>query len=585
MKKLTLSRLALLFLSVLTLSACVGSTLPAPVSPSKSAVKGTVKKHKAAKTRPLKVTNAKGANYGISLNDFSDLNLPNDGDTRSNIWGKLAEGFKITNPESHPEVQQQIRWFLNHPDYLRRTTERARPYMYIVYNEVKKRGLPTELVLLPINESGYYPFSYSTAGATGIWQLMPGTASNFGLKQDFWYDGRRDIFDSTNAALDYLTYLANYFNDDWLIAIAAYDTGEGNVQNAIARNVRDGLPTDFWSLKLPAETRAYVPRLLAIAAIIEHPDRYPIPLPSIEDKPVVAQVRLSKQMKIADVARLSGLSVNQVKVLNPGLSRLATDPSLDAKVMLPIDSIDDFKQSLQATPIAAPTLLRYKLVKGDTLPHLASRFGVSVDDIKQANSNLGMHMAVGQEILVPANSENFKPNPLINLDQANLVIPSSETAPVAEAATPVGTTPPVIATAPVAAVVKTTQLVKDQDQDQDDEPQVDQKPVKSRAMPTEKTSSKTVKKSTATHGKDNAKDAAKDTTKASNRQKASSTKASATASSKGHKDVVKHKIKAGETLGSIAAKSHVTVKQLKQWNPAAAKGTLTPGDTLIVANG
>lgn len=524
MKKNFLSRLSVCLLSALMLSACAGSfTTPDPAA--HSAVKNSNKSLKKPKKRAAKATAQNGNSYNISLNDFSDLNLPNDGQTRGNIWEKLSEGFKIDNPESHPEVQQQIRWFLNHPGYLQRTTERARPYMYIVYNEVKKRGLPTELVLLPINESGYYPFSYSTTGATGIWQLMPGTASNFGLKHDFWYDGRRDIFDSTNAALDYLTYLANYFNNDWLLAIAAYDTGEGNVQNAIARNVREGLPTDFWSLKLSAETRAYVPRLLAIAAIIQHPDRYPVALPSIDDKPVVAPVRLPKQMKIADVARLSGLSVNQVKVLNPGLSRLATDPSLDAKVMLPIDSIEDFQQGLQTaavTPIE-PSVTRYVIKRGDTLPRIANRFGVSVEALLQSNNGLADHIAIGQEILVPNASESFKPNAQINLDQANLTIQSTPEPSPKPQATPVSTS------------------------------DVEEAPVTSKTP--------------------NAKKAK---VSSSNKTNVAAHKTLTAKASKSYK------AKAGDTWASIAAKNHVTVSQLKQTNPNVAKKALKPGQVVLI---
>lgn len=522
MKKLSILRLALPFISAFLLSACLsGGSNPASQTAKPTAKTIGKGHHKAQK--PSANTRKGQGSYGISLNDFSDLNLPNDGETRGNIWEKLAEGFKIPNPESHPEVQQQIRWFLSHPAYLERTTERARPYMYIVYNETKKRGLPTELVLLPINESGYYPFSYSTAGATGIWQLMPGTASNFGLKRDFWYDGRRDIFDSTNAALDYLTYLANYFNDDWLLAIAAYDTGEGNVQNAIARNVRDGLPTDFWSLKLPAETRAYVPRLLAIAAIIEHPDRYPVPLPSIDDKPVVAQVRLNKQMKITDVARLSGLSVNQVKVLNPGLSRFATDPSHDAKVMLPIGSIDGFQQGLQTAPAveavevpAVANMTHYVIVRGDTVPRIANHFGVSVDTLLQANNGLAEHMSVGQEILIPNVSESFKPNAEINLDRTNLTIQKS-------------------------AVTKTVTVVAD---------------TKAKSSAHNKALLKTkVSQESVVVVKTKPKTKAK---------------------------VIKIKVKTGTSWASIAAQNHQSVSQLKQNNPALAKRELKAGDVVVV---
>lgn len=526
MKKLSLLRLVLPLLSAFLLSACLSGGPKSPGQAAKPIAKATGKSHRKA-PKPATNKSSNPSNYGISLNDFSDLNLPNDGDSRGNIWEKLAEGFKIDNPESHPEVQQQIRWFLSHPAYLERTTERARPYMYIVYNETKKRGLPTELVLLPINESGYYPFSYSTAGATGIWQLMPGTASNFGLKRDFWYDGRRDIFDSTNAALDYLTYLANYFNNDWLLAIAAYDTGEGNVQNAIDRNVREGLPTDFWSLKLPAETRAYVPRLLAIAAIIEHPDRYPVPLPSIDDKPVVAQVKLDKQMKITDVARLSGLSVNQVKVLNPGLSRFATDPSSGAKVMLPIDSIDNFQQGLQTAPATAvveespmvATMTRYVVVRGDTVAKIANHFGVSVDSLLQANNGLAEHMSIGQEILVPNASESFKPNAAINLDRANLSIQKNNATKAVTAVTDTKAAPPKKPVSPSQTAAKT------------------------------KTTSETA------------------VVKLKPKTKAKATKL---------------KVKAGMSWASIAAQNHQTIKQLKQSNPALAKRELKAGDVVVI---
>lgn len=442
-------------------------------------------------------------NYAISPNDFNNVNLDNNGQEQGNLWEKMRSGLTIPNPESHPEVQAQIRWFMTHQGYLQRTTERARPYMYIVYDEVKKRGLPMELVLLPINESGYYPFSYSSAGATGIWQLMPGTATNFGLKHDFWYDGRRDIFDSTNAALDYLTYLANYFNGDWLLAIAAYDTGEGNVENAIARNVREGKPTDFWSLRLASETRSYVPRLLALAAIIAHPDRYPVQLPPIEAKPVVAKVKINNQLKLSDAARLAGISINQLKALNPGLSRFATDPSSDSHILLPISTIENFKQNLGN--MGAPTGVNYghyKTQRGDTLASIADRFNTTPDQIRQMNSILGRSIRPGTVLLVPNVSENFTPSTQINLDKTSLNLA--------------------------------------------DEDQIDT------SSTSEETDSKTATSSASANSTD----------------------------MKRH--LIKHQIKRGETLMTIANHYHVDTAQLKSLNPNLNPQALKPGQVIVV---
>lgn len=419
---------ALLFFTIsmaLLLASCGNFTTPGLHQPITHQFKNT------AKYRSAKKTNKKSHQQSgtqISLDDFTNLNLNNRQPTSGDLWDKLGQGLKIPDAEKRPEVQEQIRWFIAHPSYLERTTERARPYLYTVYEEVKSRNLPTELVLLPINESAYYPFSYSSTGATGIWQLMPGTASDWSLKHTFWYDGRRDIFDSTNAALDYLTYLNNYFNGDWLLTIAAYNTGEGNVQKAIARNLHDGLPTDFWSLHLSAQTKSYVPRLLALAAIIAHPDHYPVSLPPVDAKPVVAPVEVKHQIKLTDAAKLAGISVNQLKVLNPGLSATATDPD-SSKLLLPVDSIENFKanvSSLAPAPAAAlestQNYSHYRVQPGDTLESIANHFNITVDALKQTNNIFTNHVAPGSTLLIPNPdlSETFKPSTQINLDQTPL---------------------------------------------------------------------------------------------------------------------------------------------------------------------
>ena len=424
--KITGMKKALLFFTISTallLTSCGNFTTPAPHQSATHQFKSTPKYRSAKKNSNKKSTHQNGTQ--ISLDDFTNLNLNNRQPVTGDLWGKLGQGLKIPDAEKRPEVQEQIRWFIAHPSYLERTTERARPYLYTVYEEVKSRNLPTELVLLPINESAYYPFSYSSTGATGIWQLMPGTANDWGLKHNFWYDGRRDIFDSTNAALDYLTYLSNYFNGDWLLALAAYDTGEGNVQKAIARNLRDGLPTDFWSLRLSAETRSYVPRLLALATIIAHPDRYPVSLPTVDARAVVESVEVNHQIKLSDAAKLAGISVNQLKVLNPGLSSTATDPD-STKLLLPVDSIENFKANVSSLAPAAvesaQNYSHYRVQPGDTLESIASHFNITVDALKQINNLLTAHVAPGTALLIPNPdlSETFKPSTQINLDQTPL---------------------------------------------------------------------------------------------------------------------------------------------------------------------
>lgn len=286
-------------------------------------------------------------NGGILSMDF--------GMSTGNLWDRLPNGFMLADESNNPAVQSQIRWFLKHPQYLERTSHRAAPYIYYIYDQVQKRQLPTELVLLPINESAYNPFSTSVAGAGGIWQMTRGTASQYKVKQNWWYDGRRDVYTSTKAALDHLTYLQNFFNGDWLLVLAAYNCGEGTVQRAIRRNAAQGKPTDFWSLPLPEETRSYVPRLLALAIIIRDRQAYNIELPPIEDQPYLAQVDVETPMSLAEAARLSNLDVSELKKLNPAhryTSKAAQGPF---KLVLPIDRVDIFKNNLLSYNGASPS--------------------------------------------------------------------------------------------------------------------------------------------------------------------------------------------------------------------------------------
>ncbi len=264
-----------------------------------------------------------------------------------NIWSLLRKQFALAHYENNPLVQNKITWFLNHQDYLMHSMTRAAPYLYFILQQVKKRKLPAELVLLPIIESAYNPFALNTSsGAAGMWQMMSATASGYGIRQNSWYDGRRDVVASTKAALNHLAYLKTFFEGNWLLAIAAYDTGEGNVLAAIRRNITNGESTDFWSLPVAQETRDYVPQLLALAVIISHPERFPIAYPPVPNAPYLAEVDVGTQIDLKEAASLAGLSFKELKQLNSGYNRTATDPNGPFNLVLPIENVEQFTENL-----------------------------------------------------------------------------------------------------------------------------------------------------------------------------------------------------------------------------------------------
>ncbi len=267
-----------------------------------------------------------------------------------NIWDVLRQEFILEHHENNVLVQEQIDWFMNHQDFLYRSITRAAPYLYYILQQVHLRHLPAEVVLLPVFESSYDPFAYSPQGAAGIWQMMPDTATGYGIKHNRWYDGRRDVIASTKAALNYLSYLGSFFDNNWLLAFAAYDTGEGNVLSAIRKNVRDGGSTDYWSLQLSQETRIYVPRLLALATIVSHPEIYPVYLPPVRNAPYLAQMEVDSQIALKHAANLAGLSMKRIMQLNPGYSHAMTDPNTHAKLVLPIENVEQFSENLAKMP-------------------------------------------------------------------------------------------------------------------------------------------------------------------------------------------------------------------------------------------
>lgn len=340
--------------------------------------------------------------WGASDSVFDD---PQVTVSTGNFWDRLRGSFQLNHYSDNPKVKSQINWFLHHQGYLNRSVKRASPYMYYIFEQVQKRNLPGEVLLLPFIESAFNPFAYSGPGAAGLWQIMPQTGSGFGLKQNWWYDGRRDIHASTNAALDYLTYLQSYFDGDWLLAIAAYNTGEGTVQQCVRRNARCCKNTDFFSLGLCQETQAYVPRLLALAEIISNPDEYSITLPAVRDEPYLAEVKVDCQIDLTEAAQLAGISQDEMRRLNPAYRHKLTRPHSSCKLLLPINNVETFKRNLtQLSVVNHTSLQRYRVKRGETLESIAAHFQVSSIKLRHINHLRTQRVRTGRYILVPVDS-------------------------------------------------------------------------------------------------------------------------------------------------------------------------------------
>ena len=327
-----------------------------------------------------------------------------------NLWVTLASRFQLSGETaSNPAVKKQIQWYLDNPLYLQTVVNQAKPYLFYIYQQVKARGLPPELVLMPMVESAYDPFAINPhSGATGLWQMMPGTASGFGLRVDWWYDGRRDIAASTSAALDYIDYLGDFFDKQWLLAIAAYNAGEGTVRQAVKHNKRLGKPTDFWHLDLSHETKRYVPKILALATIIKHPDRYPINLPKVKQAPYLAEVNMSSQIDLIEAAEMANMDLKRLAQLNPGYNRWATDPHGSNILLLPVTKVDHFIKELKKHPASERvTWYRIRVQKGDSLAKIASKYDTSVELLKQINRLNTTRLYPGEALLVPSDQKKI----------------------------------------------------------------------------------------------------------------------------------------------------------------------------------
>jgi membrane-bound lytic murein transglycosylase D len=331
--------------------------------------------------------------------------IPEDDLMMRDLWSRIRSGFAMRDLDS-PLIARHEQWYADRPDYVARMTDRARRYLYYITSEVERRGMPSEIALLPMIESAFNPGANSTARASGIWQFIPSTGKNFGMQQNWWYDGRRDIVSATNGALDYLQKLHDMFGD-WELALAAYNWGEGAVQRAQERNRRRGLPVNYASLKMPNETRNYLPKLLAVKNIVANPASFGLVLQDIPNEPYFAAISTAKHIDVKLAAQLADIPMDEFVALNPAHNRPVILQNNSDVILLPLDKVETFRANLENYDKPLVSWQAYQPKKGESLDRLAPRFGLSVEKLKSVNGLSGRaKLSSGQTLLVPLNGDN-----------------------------------------------------------------------------------------------------------------------------------------------------------------------------------
>ncbi|MBK3466338.1 MULTISPECIES: transglycosylase SLT domain-containing protein [Pseudomonas] len=355
------------------------------------------------------------------------------------VWERMRQGFQLQEGLGvNPRIEQQRLWFASNPSFLENAGERGSLYIHYIVERLEERNMPLELALLPVIESSYNPMAYSRANAVGLWQFIPSTGRYFNLRQTRFYDGRRDITASTTAAMDYLTRLHDMFNGDWLLALAAYNAGEGTVSRAIERNERLGLPTDYWNLPLPAETQAYVPKLLALSQVVLAPEAYGVNLNPIANEPYFQVVEINQRMDLSKVAAVANIDEDELFQLNPAFKQRTTIDG-PQHLLVPTSKAQLLTASLQtmrpdelisprslkpvfegADPAEVAQLKRaYRVKRGDNLGTIAKANKVEVKDLQRWNKLTGKNLKVGQTLVM---QDNTKRSPSRKSGRVNTVI-------------------------------------------------------------------------------------------------------------------------------------------------------------------
>ena len=318
-----------------------------------------------------------------------------------NLFDRIRLGYQLPDV-ADPSIDHLVRWYANKPDFLDRTFERGERYLYYIVRELEARHMPLELAFLPVIESSYNPYAYSRARAAGMWQFIPPTAKRYDVRVNWWQDGRRDVVESTRAALDYLQELHTMFDGDWLLAIAAYNCGEQAVLRSMERSRARNRPTDFWHLDLPKETKGYVPSLLAMSRIVANPERYGLEFTPIANKPYFAQVDIGSAIDLRLAAALLQMNEDELHGLNPAFNRWATDPEGPFTLLVPHDRAFEFARQVSSLSLDERIPLeRSRLAPGETLEQVAKSRDLPLATLRQLNG-MNETLKPGDEILLPA---------------------------------------------------------------------------------------------------------------------------------------------------------------------------------------
>jgi len=332
----------------------------------------------------------------------------------ADLFDRVRAGYALPDTR-HYAVDREVEWYRSRPDFLDRTFRRGARYLHHIVTELERRDMPLELALLPVVESAFNPVAYSRSHAAGLWQFIPSTGKHYGLTQNWWIDERRDVLRATDAALNYLQYLHRYFKGDWYLAIAAYNGGEGTVGRAVKRNAEAGRPTDFFSLDLKAETRDYVPKLLAISRIVADPPAYGLSFAAIPNRPYFDVVDPGKQIHLGEASELAGISRDDMFALNPAFNRMTTPPSGPHRLLLPVERAEPFRlalasgtgaQRVAAAATEPPPDVRHRVRSGESLTGIARQHGVSVESMRARNGLRGSVIHPGDILVIPRGGAN-----------------------------------------------------------------------------------------------------------------------------------------------------------------------------------
>lgn len=324
------------------------------------------------------------------------------------LWNRLRNQFTLPSHDQNSRVQFYIKRYTQSQAHFNDIIYRAQPYLYYILEEIEKRGLPTEIALLPIVESSFDPTALSSSGARGLWQIMPETGKYYGLDQDEWFDGCQDIKLSTRAALGHLQYLGTRFKGNWILALAAYNSGEGRVMRAMKKNLQENKSTEFWHLTLPQETRDYVPKLMALVSIIKSPNKYGIVLPNLLNQPYFTHINVGKAIDIKEAAKLANFPEKKLTHLNPGFYKKKMNPDGPFELCVPIHLTERFAAiAPKLAAVQKPRPALHRIRKGETLSKIALQYRTDIHTLKKLNKLPNDVIRVGQSLKLPSQTDTL----------------------------------------------------------------------------------------------------------------------------------------------------------------------------------